>query len=316
MVRTVQELSAEEKLRLICGKDFWHTDDLGGKIPQITVSDGPSGLRIVKERAEDGSETAYPAAAYPAISLLANTWNRAAAAEMGECLADECLEKGVDVLLAPGVNIKRHPLNGRNFEYFSEDPVLAGEMAKAYIGGLQGGGVGACLKHFCCNNLEYDRLNQSSEVDERTLRELYYLPFEIPANTYKGQEKPVKAMASWNVLITNDKLDEETAYQMTKALYEKKEDILNRKVCISHEDICKVFVNHFSRYDNFHLIIRQIVIRQRESFILLDCEHLTYTTPNRLDKTYIRHSLNKKFIPVIRLRSILNDNLFNTLWNK
>ena len=143
MVRTVQELSAEEKLRLICGKDFWHTDDLGGKIPQITVADGPSGLRIVKERAEDGSETAYPAAAYPAISLLANTWNRAAAAEMGECLADECLEKGVDILLAPGVNIKRHPLNGRNFEYFSEDPVLAGEMAKAYIGGLEGGGVGA-----------------------------------------------------------------------------------------------------------------------------------------------------------------------------
>ena len=83
MVRTVQELSAEEKLRLICGKDFWHTDDLGGKIPQITVADGPSGLRIVKERAEDGAETAYPAAAYPAISLLANTWNRAAAAEMG-----------------------------------------------------------------------------------------------------------------------------------------------------------------------------------------------------------------------------------------
>lgn len=193
MVRTVQELSAEEKLRLICGKDFWHTDDLGGKIPQITVADGPSGLRIVKERAEDGSETAYPAAAYPAISLLANTWNRAAAAEMGECLADECLEKGVDILLAPGVNIKRHPLNGRNFEYFSEDPVLAGEMAKAYIGGLQGGGVGACLKHFCCNNLEYDRQNQSSEVDERTLRELYYLPFEIAC-----EAQPVSLMCSYN----------------------------------------------------------------------------------------------------------------------
>ena len=112
---------------------------------------------------------------------------------MGECLADECLEKGVDILLAPGVNIKRHPLNGRNFEYFSEDPVLAGEMAKAYIGGLQGGGVGACLKHFCCNNLEYDRLNQSSEVDERTLRELYYLPFEIAC-----EAQPVSLMCSYN----------------------------------------------------------------------------------------------------------------------
>lgn len=191
--KTVQELSAEEKLRLLCGKDFWHTDDLAGKIPQITVSDGPNGLRIVKERAADGSETAYPATAYPAISLLANTWNREAAREMGACLADECLEKDVDILLAPGVNIKRHPLNGRNFEYFSEDPVLAGEMAKAYIEGLQGGGVGACLKHFCCNNLEYDRLNQSSEVDERTLRELYYRPFEIAC-----EAQPVSLMCSYN----------------------------------------------------------------------------------------------------------------------
>ena len=91
------------------------------------------------------------------------------------------------------MNIKRHPLNGRNFEYFSEDPDLAGEMAKAYIGGLQGGGVGACLKHFCCNNLEYDRLNQSSEVDERTLRELYYLPFEIAC-----EAQPVSLMCSYN----------------------------------------------------------------------------------------------------------------------
>ena len=105
------------------------------------------------------------------MQLLANTWSTACAALMGECLADDSLERGVDILLAPGVNIKRHPLNGRNFEYFSEDPYLAGTLAGEYIAGLQRKGVGACLKHFCCNNLEYDRLNQSSEVDERTLRE-------------------------------------------------------------------------------------------------------------------------------------------------
>ena len=147
----------------------------------------------MKQRAADGSETAYPATPYPSVQLLANTWDRARAREMGAALADDCLERDVDILLAPGVNIKRTPLCGRNFEYFSEDPLLAGEMAKAYILGLQENGAGACLKHFCCNNLEYDRLHQSSDVDERTLREIYYLPFEIAC-----EAKPVSVMCSYN----------------------------------------------------------------------------------------------------------------------
>lgn len=189
----IKKLTAKEKLRLICGKDFWHTEDFGGKLPRLTVADGPVGLRVVKQRAADGSETAYPATPYPSVQLLANTWDRAWAREMGAALADDCLERDVDILLAPGVNIKRTPLCGRNFEYFSEDPLLAGEMAKAYILGLQENGAGACLKHFCCNNLEYDRLHQSSDVDERTLREIYYLPFEIAC-----EAKPVSVMCSYN----------------------------------------------------------------------------------------------------------------------
>ena len=193
MIKSVKELTAEEKMRLICGKDFWHTDDLGGKLPQITVADGPVGLRVVKERRKDGTETSYPATAYPSIQLLANTWNTESAKEMGSSLGDDCLDRDVDILLAPGVNIKRNPLNGRNFEYFSEDPYLAGRMAKSYIEGVQGQGVGVCLKHFCCNNLEYDRLHQSSDVDERTLREIYYKPFEIACET-----KPVSVMCSYN----------------------------------------------------------------------------------------------------------------------
>ena len=193
MIKSAKELTAEEKMRLICGKDFWHTDDLGGKLPQITVADGPVGLRVVKERREDGTETSYPSVAYPSIQLLANTWSTESAKEMGECLADDCKERDVDILLAPGVNIKRNPLNGRNFEYFSEDPVLAGRMAKSYIEGVQERGVGVCLKHFCCNNLEYDRLHQSSDVDERTLRELYYRPFQIAC-----EAKPVSVMSSYN----------------------------------------------------------------------------------------------------------------------
>lgn len=189
---TVKDLTAEEKLRLICGKGFWNTEDLGGKLPTVTVSDGPLGLRkVVKE--ETGAEHDKPSLAYPSAQSLANTWNRELAKEMGGCLADDCLENQVDILLAPGVNIKRHPLNGRNFEYLSEDPYLAGTLAKAYIEGLQQGGVGACLKHFCCNNLEYNRFEQSSEVDERTLREIYYKPFEIGC-----EAKPISAMSAYN----------------------------------------------------------------------------------------------------------------------
>ena len=193
MIKSAKELAAEEKMRLICGKDFWHTDDLGGKLPRITVADGPVGLRMVKERREDGTETSYPAVAYPSIQLLANTWSTASAKEMGMSLGDDCIERDVDILLAPGVNIKRNPLNGRNFEYFSEDPYLAGTMAKSYIEGVQGRGAGVCLKHFCCNNLEYDRLHQSSDVDERTLREIYYKPFKIAC-----EAKPVSVMCSYN----------------------------------------------------------------------------------------------------------------------
>ena len=118
MIKSAKELTAEEKMRLICGKDFWHTDDLGGKLPQITVADGPVGLRVVKERREDGTETSYPAVAYPSIQLLANTWSSESAREMGMSLGDDCIDRDVDILLAPGVNIKRNPLNGRNFEYF------------------------------------------------------------------------------------------------------------------------------------------------------------------------------------------------------
>ncbi len=188
---TIKDLTSQEKLRLICGQDFWHTADLEGKLPQVSVSDGPVGLRTV--RMEGETEKTLPSVAYPCVQSLANTWNRDLAGEMGEALADDCIEREVDILLAPGVNIKRHPLNGRNFEYFSEDPYLAGTMAKEYITGVQEHGVGTCLKHFCCNNLEYNRFNQSSEVDERTLREIYYRPFELAC-----EAKPVSVMSSYN----------------------------------------------------------------------------------------------------------------------
>ena len=190
---SVKELTAEEKLRLLCGDGFWNLYNAEGKLPKITVSDGPVGLRRVLSVREDGSDVMKPSVAYPTIAVLANTWDRTLAREMGASLADDCLENGVDILLAPGVNIKRDPRNGRNFEYFSEDPYLAGDMAREYIEGLQENGVGACLKHFCANNLEYNRFEQSSEVDTRTLREIYYEAFRIACKA-----EPVSIMCSYN----------------------------------------------------------------------------------------------------------------------
>ena len=189
---TVKDLSAEEKLRLLCSNGFWYTMDFDGKLPSVSVSDGPVGLRAERKN-EKGETVTLPSVSYPSAQSLANTWNTDCAKLMGECLADDCYEKQVDILLGPGANVKRHPLNGRNFEYYSEDPLLAGELAKSYIEGVQSRGIGACLKHFCCNNLEYNRFEQSSEVDERTLREIYYLPFEIGCKA-----KPVSMMSAYN----------------------------------------------------------------------------------------------------------------------
>lgn len=189
---TAKDLTAEEKLRLLCSNGFWYTSDLDGKLPTVCVSDGPVGLRAERKN-EKGETVTLPSVGYPSSQSLAATWNTELVKTVGECLADDCYEKQVDILLGPGANIKRHPLNGRNFEYFSEDPLLAGEMARNYIDGVQSRGIGACLKHFCCNNLEYNRFEQSSEVDERTLREIYYAPFEIGCKA-----KPVSMMSAYN----------------------------------------------------------------------------------------------------------------------
>ena len=188
----IKDLTLEEKLTLLCGKNGWTTETCGGKVPEIRVSDGPHGLRLVL-KVEDGKEVSADATAMPSLSVVANGWNKLAAHEQGGTIADDCADNGVDVLLAPGVNVKKTPLCGRNFEYFSEDPYLAGTLAAEYISGVQSRGVGACLKHFCANNVENDRSWQSSEVDERTLNEIYLKPFEIALKA-----KPWTVMCSYN----------------------------------------------------------------------------------------------------------------------
>ena len=189
MKYSVKQFTLEQKLRFLEGMDDWHIYDGDGVLPETFLSDGPHGLRMMD--IETG--TTKKATAMPNLHLLANSWDVELAYLDGETIADDCIENGADVLLAPGVNIKRTPLCGRNFEYFSEDPLLAGVMAKAYIEGVQSKGIGASLKHFCANNREYDRFFQTSEVDERTLREIYLPAFEIAL-----EAKPWTVMSAYN----------------------------------------------------------------------------------------------------------------------
>lgn len=182
-------LTLEEKFRLLRGKAAMTTDDLDGKVPTILMGDGPHGLRRLNETMDDF----LPDIGYPNASMVASTWNVELARQTGENIAESCVEKGVDILLAPGVNIKRTPLCGRNFEYYSEDPYLAGEMAYAFISGVQGKGIGTCLKHFAANNNENYRLYQNSEIDERAFREIYTAAFERAL-----EAKPWTVMCSYN----------------------------------------------------------------------------------------------------------------------
>ena len=188
-----EDLTLSEKMTLLCGKKgTMRTEDFNGKLPFLTMSDGPHGLRTFRKD-ENGKSHAVLATAMPSLGVVANTWDRGVAKLDGETIADECVQNSIDVLLAPGVNIKRNPLGGRNFEYFSEDPFLTGTLATSYIEGVQSHGVGVSVKHFCVNDTETERGMQSSEVDERAFREIYLKPFEMTMAA-----KPWTVMAAYN----------------------------------------------------------------------------------------------------------------------
>ena len=190
------ELTVDEKAALCSGAGFWHTravERLG--IPSIMVSDGPHGLRIqVGDGDHLGIDASRPATCFPPAVTIASTWDVQAARRVGEAIGAEARVGGLAVVLGPGINIKRSPLCGRNFEYFSEDPLVAGELASAMVDGLQSHGVGASLKHFAVNSQETDRLRVSAEVDERTLREIYLAAFERVVTA----AKPWTVMCSYN----------------------------------------------------------------------------------------------------------------------
>ncbi len=192
----VSQMTLEEKAGLCSGQDFWHTkavERLG--VPAVMVSDGPQGLRKQDEGGDHlGMNDSIQAVAFPAGCGVAASFDRELIGQMGDILGTECQAENVSVLLGPAVNIKRSPLCGRNFEYLSEDPYLAGEMAASYIQGVQSHHVGTSIKHFALNNQEHERMSGSSEVDERTMREIYLPAFETAVK--KSQPKTI--MNSYN----------------------------------------------------------------------------------------------------------------------
>ena len=192
----IKQMTLEEKCYLFSGKDFWQTrsvERLG--VPNMTLSDGPHGIRKQAGAGDQlGLNPSLPATCYPTAAAVANSWDVELGEEIGAHLGAEAASQGVCVVLGPGLNIKRSPFCGRNFEYFSEDPYLAGKLAASYIRGIQKNGVAACPKHFAANSQELRRMASDSVMDERTLREIYLTGFEIAVK--EGHSKSI--MSSYN----------------------------------------------------------------------------------------------------------------------
>jgi len=194
----IGRMTLEEKASITSGKDFWQTMDIKRLgIDSMFLSDGPHGIRKQAAAADHlGLNASVPATCFPTAATIANSWNEELGEKIGIYLGKEAVSQKVNVLLGPGTNMKRNPLCGRNFEYFSEDPYLAGKMASSYIKGIQSLGISACVKHFCVNNQEERRMAIDTIVDERTLREIYLTAFEIAVK--EGGTKTI--MSSYNKL--------------------------------------------------------------------------------------------------------------------
>lgn len=194
----ISKMTLEEKAGLCSGEDFWHTkgiERLG--IPSVMVSDGPHGLRKQEDEADHlGINDSIKAVCFPAGCATASSFDRDLLEELGEIIGNECQAENISTILGPAMNIKRSPLCGRNFEYYSEDPLVSSEMASAFVRGVQSKSVGTSPKHFMANNQEYHRMTSSSEMDERTMREIYLASFESMVK----KEKPWTIMNSYNKL--------------------------------------------------------------------------------------------------------------------
>ncbi|EEL87296.1 glycosyl hydrolase [Bacillus cereus] len=219
--KIISQMTLEEKASLCSGLDFWNTkgiERLG--IPSIMVTDGPHGLRKQAEGADHlGIYNSIPSTCFPSAVGLASTWNKDLINQVGVALGEECQAENVGVLLGPGANIKRSPLCGRNFEYFSEDPYLSSQMAANHVKGVQSQGIGTSLKHFAANNQEHRRMSVDAIVDERTLREIYLASFEDvikeaqPWTVMSAYNKINGEYASENNYLLNDILKDEWGFE-------------------------------------------------------------------------------------------------------
>ena len=208
----INKMSLEEKAQLCVGVDYWSSKEFEKYgIPKIKMSDGPHGLRVQKEKADNlGINESEISICFPTSSTLANSWNREMAYQLGKALGQEAKTEGINIVLGPAINIKRTPLCGRNFEYFSEDPYLTGILGSEYVKGLQEQNVGACVKHFAVNNQENRRRTIDVVIDERNLREIYLKAFEMIIE----KSKP------WSIMSAYNKVNEEYCSENTHLLEE------------------------------------------------------------------------------------------------
>lgn len=190
----MNELTLEEKVSLLCGKGNWFTSDCNGKVPSIMMTDGPHGIRKMTSDVALEVNNSVPATCFPTASAVASGWDPELGRLMGKTIAHEAKKEQISIVLGCGINMKRSPLCGRNFEYFSEDPYLAGKIATAYVQGMQGEGVGTSVKHFAANNQETRRQSSNSQIDERALQEIYLRAFEMVVR----DAQPTTLMASYN----------------------------------------------------------------------------------------------------------------------
>ncbi|WP_394525648.1 glycoside hydrolase family 3 C-terminal domain-containing protein [Paenarthrobacter nicotinovorans] len=195
----MRHVPIESKIALTSGADFWHTHAVPeGDLPEIMLTDGPHGVRKQSGATDHiGLNDSIQSTCFPPAVALSATWDRALVEKVGSALGEECRALGVGILLGPGANLKRSPLCGRNFEYFSEDPFITGELAAAFVAGVQSQGVGTSLKHFAANNQETDRMRRDSQIDPRTLREMYLRAFE----------KVVIRARPWTVMCSYNKVN-------------------------------------------------------------------------------------------------------------
>ncbi|KZD14692.1 Beta-glucosidase [Oenococcus oeni] len=211
----ISGLSLKEKADLVSGKDFWFTAQVSG-LDRMMVSDGPSGLRKQADASNAlGLNKSVVAVNFPSSSLTAASFDRALLQELGRNLGQAAKAERVGILLGPGINLKRSPLAGRNFEYFSEDPYLTGELASSYVQGVQESGVGVSLKHFAANNREDQRFTASSNIDQRSLHELYLSAFEKAVK----MARPATIMCSYNAI--NGTLNSQNQRLLTQILREE-----------------------------------------------------------------------------------------------